>query len=172
MTDGLPLISVIVPTWNRQSFIRAALDSIFAQTYPEERMQISVVNDGSTDATREILKGYGERIYCISQENKGIAGARNAGISRAKGYIITFLDSDDTYNAGRLDRVVDAFRKSPEAGMVFHPVELVDKEGRTLYRNFNGPYAPCLDTGNLASPGSKVSAKPDPWSRGGHEGSL
>ena len=140
MKDELPLVSVIIPTWNRQSFIRAALDSIFAQTYPEERLQIIIVDDGSTDATREILKGYRKRIHCICQENKGIAGARNAGMSRAEGDIITFLDSDDIYNAGRLDRVADAFGKNPEAGMVFHPVELVDKDGRRLYRNFNDAF--------------------------------
>lgn len=136
----LPVISVIIPTWNRESFIRTALDSVFAQTYPEERLEIIVVDDGSTDGTREILEGYGQRIYCIYQENRGIASARNAGISGARGDIVTFLDSDDVYISGRIDQVARTFGKNPGSGMVFHPVELIDKDGRTLYRNFNDAF--------------------------------
>ncbi len=140
MKTELPLISVIIPTWNRESFIRTALDSVFAQTYPEVRLEIIVVDDGSTDGTREILKGYGERIHCILQGNKGIASARNTGVSRSRGDIVTFLDSDDVFVPGRLDKVAQAFGKNPDSGMVFHPVEFIDKDGLTLCRNFNDAF--------------------------------
>lgn len=133
---NLPLVSVIVPAFNNGRFIGHALESLFRQTYPEERREIIVVDDGSTDDTPEIIKRCGQEIICIRQEHKGIAGARNAGISYARGEIITFLDSDDLWHEERLQKVVERFMKSPRAGMVFHPVELIDSEGDRLAGNF------------------------------------
>jgi glycosyltransferase involved in cell wall biosynthesis len=133
---NLPLVSVIVPVFNNGRFIGPALESLFRQTYPEERREIIVVDDGSTDNTPEVLKKYGQDIFHIRQEHKGIAGARNAGISHARGEIITFLDSDDLWHEERLQKVVERFTENPRAGMVYHPVELIDSEGNTIVRNF------------------------------------
>ena len=132
----LPLVSVIVPVFNNGRFIGPALESLFRQTYPEERREIIVVDDGSTDNTPEVLKKYGQDIFHIRQEHKGIAGARNAGISYARGEFITFLDSDDLWHEERLQKVVGRFMENPRAGMVYHPVELIDSEGNTLAGNF------------------------------------
>lgn len=131
-----PFVSVIIPTYNRAAFLRSALASLSAQTYSSGRTEIIVVDDGSTDNVRAILREYGKDIVYVRQEHRGIAGARNSGIRKARGDLITFLDSDDMYNEGRIERVVEEFEKNPAVGMVYHPMELVDEKGGTLHKNF------------------------------------
>jgi len=132
----LPLVSVIVPTYNHGSFIGPALESLFRQIYPEEKREIIIVDDGSTDNTPELLKKFGQEIFYIRQQHRGIASARNAGISRAKGEIITFLDSDDLWYEERLLKVVERFIENPCAALVYHPIELIDIGGKTIKKNF------------------------------------
>lgn len=90
-------ISVIIPAYNVENYIRRCLDSLVNQTY--ENMEIIVVNDGSTDRTEEIVREYAEKhagkVFLYSQENKGQAEARNFGLTRASGEYIGFVDSDD-----------------------------------------------------------------------------
>jgi glycosyltransferase involved in cell wall biosynthesis len=131
-----PFVSVIIPTYNRAAFLRSAIESLLAQTYSAGRTEIIVVDDGSTDNIREVVREYGQDIVYVGQENRGIAGARNSGIGRARGDLITFLDSDDMYSEGRIERVVEEFVKNPVVGMVYHAMELVDGDGRTIYKNF------------------------------------
>lgn len=153
---NLPLVSVIVPTFNNGRFIRPALESFFRQTYPEERREIIVVDDGSTDDTPEIIKKYGQEIIYIRLEHKGIAGARNAGISHARGEIITFLDSDDLWHEERLQKVVERFIENPRAGMVYHPVELIDSEGNTIKENFYSAFG--YEAGLSGWVGNKIAS--------------
>ncbi len=91
------LISVIVPAYNVENYIRRCLDSLVSQTY--ENLEIIVVNDGSTDRTGEIIEEYTERypdkVMLYTRENQGQAEARNFGISKASGDYIGFVDSDD-----------------------------------------------------------------------------
>lgn len=134
--ERLPLVSVIVPSFNNGRFIESALDSYFQQTYPEENREIIVVDDGSTDSTSRISCKYRGKILYIHQRHGGIASARNTGIANARGEIITFLDSDDLWHEERLQRVVERFRERSHAGMVYHPVELIDSEGHTINKNF------------------------------------
>lgn len=131
-----PLVSVIIPTYNNGRFISFALESLFRQTYPEENTEIIVVDDGSTDNTPEVLEEFREKIIYVRQENNGIASARNTGMSTAKGEIITFLDSDDMWNEDRLQRIVEKFYEKQDAGMVYHPIELIDSKGNTIHKNF------------------------------------
>jgi glycosyltransferase involved in cell wall biosynthesis len=99
-----PLVSVVIPTYNQPAFLRKALDSVFAQTFTD--YEIIVVNDGSTDDTGEHLKGYGERIRLITQENQGIGRARNRGMDAASGRYIAFLDHDDLWHPAKLETQV------------------------------------------------------------------
>ena len=92
----MPLISVIIPTYTREKFVTKAIDSVLKQSFRD--YEIIVIDDGSTDNTREILKAYANKIKYIYQENSGVSSARNVGIQAARGLWISFLDSDDEWN--------------------------------------------------------------------------
>ena len=108
-----PLVSVIVPTYNREKYITLALDSILSQTFKD--YEILVIDDGSTDNTKEALKSYMDKIHYIYQNNAGVSAARNAGIRIAKGEWLAFLDSDDEWNPTYLWRQTDRVKQIPEA---------------------------------------------------------
>src|SRR6202051_554912 len=96
-----PLVSAIIATYNRAHSIGEAIESIVRQTY--KNIEIIIVDDGSTDATRQKLAEFGQRITVISQKNAGPAAARTRGIKQSTGEIVTFLDSDDLWVAAFLD---------------------------------------------------------------------
>ena len=110
------LISVIIPTYNCGAFIKEALDSIFIQTFAD--YEVIVVDDGSTDDTRKVVDGYGEKIRYIYQENKGVSAARNTGIRNAKGQFIAFLDADDVWLEQKLELQLEAMAESDSIGAV------------------------------------------------------
>ena len=96
----LRTVSVIIPTYNRAGTVSDAIDSVLSQVPPPD--EVIVVDDGSTDNTRAVLAGYGDRIIAIHRENGGAGAARNTGIARATGDWLAFLDSDDLWLPGRL----------------------------------------------------------------------
>ncbi|MBD3243330.1 MAG: glycosyltransferase [Chitinivibrionales bacterium] len=100
MDPSQPLISVVIPTYNRRSYITEAIDSVLAQTYDD--YEVVVVDDGSTDGTREALEQYAHAIRYVYQENAGCAAARNTGLEHARGRWIAFLDSDDVWLPDKL----------------------------------------------------------------------
>lgn len=108
-----PLVSVIIPTYNRGALVCEALDSVLGQTYGS--LDVIVVDDGSTDDSFARLEAYGNRIHLIHQENKGVSGARNAGIRIASGDYIAFLDSDDLWEKDKINAQVGFFRNNPHA---------------------------------------------------------
>ena len=118
-----PFISIIIPTYNRASYIEEALDSIKKQTFTD--YEIIVVDDGSTDNTKEILEKY-EGIRCIYLEHVGIAGARNTAVKAARGKWIAFLDSDDLWKEDKLQKQVDYLHTHPDCRIVY-----------TKFSNFN-----------------------------------
>jgi len=93
MSDPLPTISVVMPCYNSAGSVGAAIDSVLGQTYP--RVQLVVVDDGSTDASAEVIRDYGDRVTALFQENRGPGPARNRGIAAATGELLAFLDADD-----------------------------------------------------------------------------
>jgi GT2 family glycosyltransferase len=101
-----PLVSVIIPAYQAAERIREALDSVFAQTYPN--FEVVLVNDGSpdTEALEQAIRSYGERLIYVRQENRGPSGARNTAIRTARGKYIACLDSDDIYLPEHLSRLV------------------------------------------------------------------
>ncbi len=108
-----PLISVIIPTYNRGWILTEAIDSVLAQDY--KNYELIVVDDGSTDNSREILDNYGQDIIVLRQANKGVSAARNRGIAEAGGQLVAFLDSDDLWLPRKLSRQVDFFKLNPNA---------------------------------------------------------
>ncbi len=105
------MFSVIIPTYNRASFITKAVDSILRQSFND--YEVVVVDDGSTDTTRQALQQYGKRITIVDQANSGVSAARNAGIAKANGKWITFLDSDDEWKENYLARQLEHIRSNP-----------------------------------------------------------
>ncbi|MDP4978304.1 MAG: glycosyltransferase [Desulfobacterales bacterium] len=108
-----PLVSIIIPTYNRAWIVRDAIDSVLGQTYAD--FELIVVDDGSTDRTPQILDAYGDRLRVIRQANQGVSAARNRGIGASSGPLIALLDSDDIWLPGKLSVQVDFFRKNPAA---------------------------------------------------------
>lgn len=108
-----PLISVIIPAYNRAHTVAETIDSVLRQTY--SNLEVIVVDDGSKDNTQEVLRGYGTRIRNIHQENAGQMAARNRGIREARGDIITFLDSDDIWMPQCVERHVQVLQRAPAA---------------------------------------------------------
>src|SRR5215831_13870333 len=94
----MPFFSVIIPTYNRATCVGRAIESVLRQTFQD--YELIVVDDGSTDKTAEVVRQYGERIVFVSQPNRGVSAARNAGVSRAAGDWVAFLDSDDEWLPG------------------------------------------------------------------------
>ncbi len=99
-----PLVSVVIPTYNRAGIIGSTIDNAFEQTY--RNIELIIVDDGSTDDTQSRLRQYGNRIRVITQANAGPAVARNRGAQAARGDIIAFQDSDDAWKPTKLERQV------------------------------------------------------------------
>ncbi|MFW6011213.1 MAG: glycosyltransferase [Desulfosalsimonas sp.] len=110
--DQNPLVSVIIPVYNRRAWIAQAVDSVLCQNY--KPFELIVVDDGSTDGTMEILSAYGNKIRVIRQPNSGVSAARNKGAAAAEGNLLAFLDSDDYWLSGKLAAQVEFFRKNPD----------------------------------------------------------
>lgn len=129
-------ISVIIPTYNYGRFIREAIDSVLAQTYPVA--EIIVVDDGSTDDTLKILAGFGNRIVTVVQNNAGAAAARNRGMAVARGDYLAFLDSDDLWLREKTEKQIALFEADPDLGLVHCGAERVDAAGKTLSVELSG----------------------------------
>jgi len=110
-------VSVIVPTYNRATLLLTALRSIAAQSFQD--LELIVVDDGSTDRTRELVSALGNpKIRYFYQENRGAAAARNLGIKRSRGEFVAFLDSDDCWLEAKLERQVDLLQTQRSPGCV------------------------------------------------------
>jgi len=127
-----PLVSVIIPTYNSGRFIEDALASVFAQTY--RHFEVIVVDDGSTDDTRERIQAFTSQVVYIYQPNQGPAAARNAGFQQCRGDFLVFLDADDVWLSQCLERQVEAFARDPGLGVVYTWWGHIDETGDPLPR--------------------------------------
>ena len=109
-------VSVIIPTYNRARLLPRCLDSVLSQDL--QPLEIIVVDDGSADSTRDLVRRDYPGVKLISRENGGVSAARNAGIGAARSEWLAFLDSDDAWLPGKLDRQVQAVRGDPDTGIV------------------------------------------------------
>jgi glycosyltransferase involved in cell wall biosynthesis len=119
-----PLVSIIINNYNYDRFLAESIDSALTQTY--SHIEVIVVDDGSTDNSREILASYQDKIIPILKENGGQASAFNTGFANSKGDIICFLDSDDVFFPEKVAQVVAALGDRQDLGWCFHPLKFVD----------------------------------------------
>jgi len=112
-----PLVSIIIPAYNRADLISDSLESALNQTYSNH--EIIVVDDGSTDRTWDVLTGYGDRIKAIRQPNAGASAARNRALREARGELVAFLDSDDAFLPEKLEVQVAFMQAHPEVVMSY-----------------------------------------------------
>jgi glycosyltransferase involved in cell wall biosynthesis/2-polyprenyl-3-methyl-5-hydroxy-6-metoxy-1,4-benzoquinol methylase len=117
---SIVFLSVLVDTYNHQGFIEKALGSVLDQDYPTDGFEIIVVDDGSTDNTPEIVRRFEPRVRLIRKKNGGQASAFNTGIPECRGDTIVFLDGDDWWAQGKLQRVAEMFSTDRELGMLGH----------------------------------------------------
>jgi glycosyltransferase involved in cell wall biosynthesis len=108
-----PLVSVILPTYNRAWALKTAIDSVLFQNYPN--IELIVIDDGSQDNTKKLLKDYKNQIRVLTQENAGVSAARNRGIEKSRGEFIALLDSDDSWDKKKISCQMDFFMANPEA---------------------------------------------------------
>jgi glycosyltransferase involved in cell wall biosynthesis len=123
-----PRVSVIIPAYNAAGCVRRAVDSVLGQGFQD--LELLVVDDGSTDATRAVLAEYGDRLRLLAKANGGPAAARNHGLSHARGEYVAFLDADDYWKTDKLQRQVALLDARPEIGFCSTATEVVDSGGR------------------------------------------
>ncbi|MFB2917415.1 glycosyltransferase family 2 protein [Aerosakkonema funiforme] len=126
--DNHPKVSVVIPAYNAMRYLPATLDSVFNQTYTD--FEILIIDDGSKDETVEwVAQITDPRVKLISQQNKGVSEARNAGIANARGEYIALLDADDLWEPTKLEKQVRCLEDNPAVGLVYTWVKYADEEG-------------------------------------------
>ena len=126
------LVSIIIPCYNGEKFLRAALDSAINQTY--SLLEIIVVDDGSTDKSVKIAESYGDPVKVIKQKNSGVSAARNTGIMSAKGKYIMLLDADDIITPESLSNKMHLMDKNPAFGIIVSNYREISEDGQPLNR--------------------------------------
>jgi len=137
MHDASALISVVIPTFNRERHLSQCLESVCNQTY--RQLEILVVDDGSTDGTRALVADWqarDPRVRYLFQKNAGVAAARNTALRAAQGTCIAFLDSDDAWLPWKLELQMHALQTVPEAGMVWTDMSAINEAGVLLHERY------------------------------------
>lgn len=124
------LVSVVIPTYNRAGLIAQSIRSALAQTH--RNLEIIVVDDGSTDNTKEVVASFGPSIQYFYKANSGPSPTRNLGIQKAKGEYVAFLDSDDLWEPTKIEKQLRCFEQNPQAAMVSTNYRLIDLQGRII----------------------------------------
>ena len=133
MIDPRPLVSIITPSFNQARFLEMTMESVLTQDYPN--VEYIVVDGGSTDGSVEIIKKYESRLaWWISQPDRGQTDAINKGLGHAKGSILAWLNSDDTYLPAAVGSAVASFAEDPQAGLIYGDANYIDEAGRIVGR--------------------------------------
>ena len=150
-----PLISCIIPVFNGERFLGEAIESILAQSYP--KLEILVVDDGSTDQSRAVAEAFGQRVRCVSQENAGPSAAKNRGIVESTGEYVAFLDADDVWEPEKLKLQMGLFAQRPDLDIAvslvqnFWDDEVRHEEARFRDHRISRPL-PGFSAGTLLTP--------------------
>jgi len=145
----LPLVSIVTPTYNQAAFLPETIDTVLSQDYPH--IEHIVIDDGSTDNTREILSRYGDRFIWESQANQGQTPTINKGWQQSRGEIITWLNSDDTYLPGAVTKAVEYLQQHPDIDVVYGDTLFTEADGtpleqtRARHFSYRGLVADCFN---------------------------
>ena len=139
MTIGLPKISLVTPSLNQGKFIRATIESVLSQGYPD--LEYRVQDGGSTDGTLAVLLQFQDRVPFVSEKDAGQADAINRGLAGATGEVLGYLNSDDVLRPGALAAVAEAFASDPELVFVWGRAAYVDEDGKTVSPYLSRPDA-------------------------------
>ncbi len=126
-----PKVSVIIALYNGEKFIRSAVESVLEQTY--SNVELIVIDDGSTDQSRDRLCDLSESLTYVYQENCGVAVARNHGFLHSKGEFIAFLDQDDRWYPQKLETQLAIFNRRTDIGIVYSDVDAIDEGGQIIH---------------------------------------
>jgi glycosyltransferase involved in cell wall biosynthesis len=126
-----PLVSVVIANHNYGRYLAQCIDSVLAQTYPN--IEVIVVDDGSTDESRDVLAGYATSVRVLLQQNAGQAAAFSAGVAASRGELVCLLDSDDTWHPDKVAAVVETFRAHPQIQWLRHKFAVVDERLQPLH---------------------------------------
>ncbi len=127
----MTLVSIVTPSFNQALFLEQTIQSVLGQDYP--KIEYFIVDGGSRDGSVDILKKYANKLaWWISEKDAGQADAINKGMSRVKGEIVAWLNSDDYYLPGAIRSAVDVFARHPEVVLIYGDVRAVDEKGRTI----------------------------------------
>jgi glycosyltransferase involved in cell wall biosynthesis len=133
MTESLPLISIVTPTYNQARYLAETIASVLAQDYPH--IEYIVINDGSSDETPAVMDSYGDRIVGLHQANMGQALTLNKGWAMARGKYVGYLSSDDLLFPHAISRLVKVLESRPEVVVAYPDADLIDPSSRVILRN-------------------------------------
>ncbi len=129
----LPLVSIVTPSFNQARFLEETIRSVLAQDYP--RLEYLIVDGGSTDGSVEIIRRYADRLaWWVSEPDQGQTDAINKGFARARGEILAWLNSDDTYEPHAVREAVAFLQAHPEVGLVYGDANYIDEHGHVMGR--------------------------------------
>ena len=129
--ENYPLVSIILPTYNRANFLKRSIESALSQTFQD--FELTITDDGSTDSTYEIFQNFSDsRIDFFSTEHKGVSAARNLGLLEASGEFVTFLYSDDQFFPQKIELQLQEFFKNQCIGLVACGTREVTIQGHFL----------------------------------------
>ncbi|WKZ40730.1 MAG: glycosyltransferase family 2 protein [Anaerolineales bacterium] len=127
----LPLVSIITPSFNQAAYLEETIQSVLAQDYP--RIEYIVMDGGSTDGSVGVIQKYQSSLaFWVSEQDKGQTDAINKGFNRAKGDILAWINSDDTYNPKAVGEAVLYLMENPDVAMVYADCDFIDEQGRVI----------------------------------------
>lgn len=139
MIDNRPLVSIVIPAYNHAGYLAQAIDSVIAQDYPH--IELIVLDDGSTDATRAVLEKYTGNFFWETHPNMGQAATLNKGWRMAKGDLLGYLSADDFLRPDAVSASVATLQADPEAVVVYCDFELVDPHGKSIRRVYAAEFS-------------------------------
>jgi len=127
----LPLVSIVTPSFNQARYLEATIQSVLSQNYP--RLEYIILDGGSTDGSVDIIKKYEGKIsWWVSEKDKGQTDALNKGFAHAKGDMLAWLNSDDTYQANAIWAAVKLMQPNPEIGLLYGDANYINEDGRVI----------------------------------------